>query len=202
MNNSSVGASLGEAATLLTSLVGHSARAGLSILGALGAAPEKMLCDFTQGRGIIGDCNCDIPPPCWQPQPLGEVTSFVAPGGQATMRFRITNSSFSTRIIQFKSSPPTVVTFSENPVTLAPLQRHVVSAFLQIPSSDKQGSEQEVVIFVRGCRNYYVRWTVKVMDCGATMCNEVELDDGPDLIHHWYDHFYCPRECQDQRTNK
>jgi hypothetical protein len=201
MNNSNVGASLGEAATLLTNLVGHSAKVGLSILGALGTVPEKLLCEVSQGRGIIGGCDCDIPSPCWEPQSLGEVTSFVAPGGQATMRFRITNSSFSSRIINFLASPAASVTFSENPVTLAPLQRHVVSAFLQVPANAKQGTEQEVVIFVRGCRNYYVRWTVKVMDCGATMCNEVELDDGPDLIHHWYDHFYCRRECQDQRTH-
>jgi hypothetical protein len=32
------------------------------------------------------------------------------------------------------------------------------------------------------------------------MCNEVEINDCPDMIHHWYDHFYCHRHCQDQRT--
>jgi hypothetical protein len=29
------------------------------------------------------------------------------------------------------------------------------------------------------------------------MCadTEVEIEDCPDLIHHWYDHFYCERPC-------
>jgi hypothetical protein len=30
--------------------------------------------------------------------------------------------------------------------------------------------------------------------CGAS-CPEVEVDDCPDNIHHWYDHFYCERGC-------
>ena len=201
MNNSNIGTSLGEAATLFTNLIGHSAKAGLSILGALGAVPEKLLCDIGQGRPIMSDCGCEIPPPCWQPQPLGEVTSFAAPGAQATLRFRITNATFSARTIDFIASPATNVTFSEDPVSLAPLQRRVVLAFFQVPSSTKEGSEDEVVIFIRGCRNYYVRWTVKVMDCGSTMCNEIDLEDEPDLIHHWYDHFYCHRECQ-KRTQR
>jgi len=24
---------------------------------------------------------------------------------------------------------------------------------------------------------------------------DIEIEDCPDLIHHWYDHFYCPRPC-------
>jgi hypothetical protein len=29
----------------------------------------------------------------------------------------------------------------------------------------------------------------------------VEVEDCPDLIHHWYDHFYCDRPCTDRKPN-
>jgi hypothetical protein len=28
------------------------------------------------------------------------------------------------------------------------------------------------------------------------------VEDCPDLIHHWYDHFYCPRPCIEERSNR
>jgi len=204
VNNSTLGPSLGEAVMLMRNLFGHSAQIGMGILGALGQSSSKALCEAVQGRKPfgLGCCDtCDVPPPCWEPQPLGQVTSFVAPGGQATIRFRVTNCGFSARTITFASIKPVPgLTFSPPSLTLGPLERGVVSASLQIPAAAKQGEEHELVLLVHGCKNYYLRWVIKVAACGVDMCNEVEVNDCPDMIHHWYDHFYCHRHCQDQRT--
>lgn len=204
MNNSTFGPSLGEAVMLMRNLFGHSAQIGMGILGALGESSSKVLCEAVQGRTPfeLGGCDtCDIPPPCWEPQPLGQVTSFVAPGGQTTVRFRVTNCGFSPRTITFASIKPVPgLSFSPPSLTLGPLERGVVSASLQIPAAAKQGEEHELVLLVHGCKNYYLRWVIKVAACGVDMCNEVEVNDCPDMIHHWYDHFYCHRHCQDQRT--
>ena len=109
MNNSTVGSSLGEAVMLMRDLFGHSAQIGMGILGALGQSSSKALCEVVQGRaplGLGGCDTCEVPAPCWEPQPLGQVTSFVAPGGQATIRFRVTNCGFSARTITFGSMEP------------------------------------------------------------------------------------------------
>jgi hypothetical protein len=202
MNNSTFGPSLGEAVMLMRNLLGHSAQIGMGIVGALGQGSSKALCAAVQGRTPLGlGCDtCDVPPPCWEPQPLGQVTSFVAAGGQATIRFRVTNCGFSPRTITFASIKPLPgLTFSPTSLTLGPLERGVVSASLQIAATAKQGEEHELVLLVHGCKNYYLRWVIKVAACGVDMCNEVEVNDCPDMIHHWYDHFYCRRHCQDQR---
>ena len=34
---------------------------------------------------------CTIPSPCWMPRCLGEVSSFVCPGGAASIRIQVTN---------------------------------------------------------------------------------------------------------------
>jgi hypothetical protein len=79
------------------------------------------------------------------------------------------------------------------------MERGVVTASMEVATDVKEGFEEDLVLFVRGCRNYYLRWIITVADCGVDTCNEIEVDDCPDMIHHWYDHFYCPRHCQEQR---
>lgn len=201
MKNSSVGPPLGEAVMLMRNLFEHSAQIGMGILGALSEGSSKTLCDVVQGRSAIGGCDpCEIPAPCWEPQPLGEVTSFVAPGGKGTLRFRVTNCGFNQLLVMFGTMKPAPgLSFSPSNLNLGPLERGVVSATFVVSADVKKNFVEELVILIQGCRNYYLRWTVKVADCGVDMCNEIEVEDCPDNIHHWYDHFYCPRQCQDQR---
>jgi hypothetical protein len=190
---------------LVRNLFGHSAQIGMGILGALGQSSSKILCDTVQGRmpfaALSGCHTCEIPPPCWEPQPLGQVTSFVAPGGQATIRFRVTNCGFDERKILFDNLKPFPdVTFVPSHLMLGPLERGMVSAAVKTPAEAKPGAEHELVLLVRGCKFYYLRWVLKVAACGVNMCNEVEVNDCPDMIHHWYDHFYCHRHCRDFKT--
>jgi hypothetical protein len=50
-------------------------------------------------------------------------------------------------------------------------------------------------VWIHGCVEHAVRWTVRVAGRGGDSCNELDIDDCPDYVHHWYDHFYCARPC-------
>jgi hypothetical protein len=69
---------------------------------------------------------------------------------------------------------------------------------LEVPASAEVGERQKSVVWVRGCNTHYLRWTVEVARRGASRCRDVDIDDCPDLVHHWYDHFYCDRPCPHQ----
>jgi hypothetical protein len=140
-------------------------------------------------------CSCHIPQPCWMPRSLGDVTCHVCPGGKATLRIRVTNCGISRNEIriavasnEIKVEPPSL--------TLSPMERGTFNLSVELPAAANTGEEREALIWVVGCMNHYLRWTVKVAKRGADCCHEVSVDDCPDYIHHWYDHFYCLRPCQ------
>jgi len=81
-------------------------------------------------------------------------------------------------------------------LALGPMQRAAAVVSLTIGVDQPFGEERDLLIWVRGCREHFLRWTITVASKGIDACQEVEVDDGPDLIHHWYDHFYCNRSCQ------
>jgi hypothetical protein len=70
----------------------------------------------------------------------------------------------------------------------------VVLSF-EVPATDSDGHTRKLIVWIDGCQRHYLRWTI-VSTCAAQdCCAEVAVEDGPDLIHHWYDHFYCQRDC-------
>lgn len=141
-------------------------------------------------------CGCDIPPPCWMPRELGEVRSRVCAGGTVTLRVRVTNCDASPRKIAFEAQPASAgVTIDPPALALDPLERRVVVASLAIPATAGIGEEREALVWVRGCRDHVVRWTVRVASRAGDCCHEIDVEDCPDLVHHWYDHFYCDRPC-------
>lgn len=134
-------------------------------------------------------CSCDIPPPCWLPRDLGTVRSHVCAGGRAILRLRVENCSPSPREIRVEAAAP--VKLQPTKLSLGPLERGVVVA-----SVDDPAPEAEHLVWVRGCYDHLVRWDVSVSRRGGRdSCHEVDVEDCPDFVHHWYDHFYCERPC-------
>ena len=72
-------------------------------------------------------------------------------------------------------------------------ERGTVIASLAIPAKAGVGEEREGLIWVRGDRDHVLRWTVRVTSHAGNCCHEVDVADCPDLVHHWYIHFYCER---------
>jgi hypothetical protein len=149
-------------------------------------------------RGRASGC-CHVPPPCWMPQPLGDCISHVGQCKTACVRVVITNVDRVGRTITVDSSNKTV-TVSPGSLTLGPLERGTISVCVDIPQDTAAGTRIETVIRIHGCKESYLRWTVSVGTLGLDACHEITVDDGPDHVHHWYDHFYCVRGCRDQRT--
>jgi len=200
MKNSTVTErSLLKAVEAWSDLMNEGARLSLDVLGAIGRMPMPGLGDALRGvvpaRGKACSCGCDIPPPCWMPQPLGDVTSHVCPGGTASLRIRITNRSATSRTIDLEATGASGVAIAPSALTLGPMEHGVAVASFTLEGTAECGEKHEALVWVRGCRDHVLCWTVKVSDRGADCCHQVEVEDGPELVHHWYDHFYCQRPC-------
>jgi len=204
MNKSGAAPSFGEAAKALGVLFDQGAQVGMSLLGPLVSSSAKlvggMLQSATSPHGskcTCGACSCHIPPPCWQPEQLCDVETEVCPGGTATIRIRVSNCDMKPHKIQFTTTGQnTGVTITPPSLTLGPMERGYVAVSLPLPAGAGPGEHREILIWIRGCKDHFLRWTVEVTHKGLTECaGEVDVDDCPDYLHHWYDHFYCHRNC-------
>jgi hypothetical protein len=145
---------------------------------------------------------CDIPDPCWMPQSLGEVKCTLAPGGTGEICLVITNEDFVAHpyAVVAAGADAGLVTATPANLKLGPKERGCVVVKLKMPNErpkrdDCCCDEVEVVIWVRGCRNHYLRWVVEWSDCSQPCCDTIYVNDTPDYVLHWYDHFYLPRQC-------
>ena len=155
-------------------------------------------------RGIKlpkGHSCCEVPEPCWMPRSLGEIECTLRPGDQGTLCLVLTNGDFRPHPYQFAATGKSAaaVSFSTPSVTLGPKERIAVTATFTVPKDsrveDCRCVDHEALIWVRGCRNHYLRWTVDEAACAKPCCHEIEVNDDPDYVLHWYDHFYMPRPC-------
>ena len=185
MSEKSGTATLADAAKAVGDLLGPAAKSGLDLLGQI-----KL-----PSLGSSSGCGCEIPPPCWMPQPLGEYTNEACPGSKAVLTLAITNCGIEGRTVKVVATNKAVKVEPAS-LTLGPLEEGVVTLSLDVPAGATKGQTQKSLVWVHGCKTHYLRWTVEVASSGVTCAaTEVEVDDCPDLIHHWYDHFYCERPC-------
>lgn len=145
-------------------------------------------------------CDCSIPPPCWMPRALGELVSHVCPGGTALVRIRVTNCGLTTSNVSIKPAgkPDEIKAVGVVPagMQLGPMERGSFVVSIPVPATAGFGEEHEILLWVVGCMDHYLRWTVRVAKRGGdSCCNEIEVQDCPDYTHQWYDHFYCLRPC-------
>ena len=194
-----------EAADGLVGLMDAAVRMGEDLLDALqGRRTTGLVSTLQRTMPSLpmarGGCTCHIPPPCWMPRDLGEIRSRVCAGGTATLRVRVTNCSASPRKVAIEARPDSAeLTIDPSSLALGPLERGVALASLAMPAKAGVGEERETLIWVRGCRDHVLRWTVRVASRAGDCGHEIDVNDCPDLVHHWYDHFYCERPCGHRR---
>jgi hypothetical protein len=153
-----------------------------------------------RARTMLVGC-CDIPPPCWMPRSLGRVTSHVCPGGVATVRLRVKNCGAASESIRVEGAgmpSGAAVTIDPGSLSLGSMEEDVVTATLTAPATAAKGDSIHGLLWVLGCSRHYVEWTVRIGFGGCDSLHEVDVADCPDFIHHWYDHFYCERPCDDR----
>jgi hypothetical protein len=198
---------LGEVHKALCNLFNAQMKLGLDLLTAFTGLSVPCLpkpfqqtgCHTRTGCQTRAGC-CEIPPPCWVPRSLGECVSHVCPCQTACIRLVLTNcDAGSRRVIRVEAAGPHVKV-SPAKLVLEPLERASVEIRILVPAETKPGEKLESVVRIYGCREYYLRWVVSVGTIGFNSHHEIEVEDCPDLIHHWYDHFYCHRPCRHQQT--
>ena len=180
--------SLGDAAKAFGDLVGQGTKIGLGLLDSIKLPLPTRSCG----------CNCDIPPPCWEPQPIGDVMTKACPGNKAVLRLHVKNCGSHGRTVTVDATDKSV-SASPASVAIGPYEEELVLVSFEVPAAANEGEMHSTVVWVRGCYVHYLRWTVDVTCKGASCCNDVDVSDCPDLVHHWYDHFYCDRSCQNLR---
>jgi hypothetical protein len=175
--------------------------AGTSMLDSL--AGSSTLSSLQARLPRATTCSCHIPPPCWMPREHGPVTTHVCAGGTATLRLRITNCSIETSTVSVEVKGPGAANVKVAPasLSLSPLERGIVALSLATNATDAKGTEHETLVWIHGCVEHVVHWTVKVAGRGGHSCQELDLDDCPDYVHHWYDHFYCARPCRHAQSS-
>jgi hypothetical protein len=173
----------------LAGLISSAAKAELELLGSL-----------TQPKRPWGCRSCEIPPPCWVPEPLGAFTSAAVAGGSGMLRLTIVNcATTDARTIMVTATNATVGAKPAS-LSLGPMEEGMVELAFPIPAGSLPGQTQRTTVWIGGCREYVLRWTVVVASTAVTSHGaKLEIDDCPDLVHHWYDHFYCARPCPTQR---
>lgn len=140
--------------------------------------------------------GCEIPEPCWYPQESGDVCSRACPRSTATLRLRVLNAGATVRKIRFESESG--VTLKPATLTLEPMQRGTVTATFTVDADADKGDGLRLLVWVRGCRTHYVCWRIVVAEHDSKPV-ELDVEDRPDYLHHWYDHFYCAHPCLGER---
>jgi len=145
---------------------------------------------------------CDIPEACWMPKPLGEVHCRVKTGDTGRVNLIVTNNDYLPHVVTAQSTGQNagLVAFAPNNVALGPKERTTIVAQFTAPN---QPGRYEMLLWVTVCSDHYLRWTVEVGEkCGDPCCYEVTIDDTPDHVVHWYDHFYCAKPCMGTHGKK
>jgi hypothetical protein len=144
--------------------------------------------------------SCEIPPPCWMPRPLGEIHSLVCPGATAIAHVQVTNCQARASLVKAAfTEGKYAAEVTPDELTLSPMERGWFTAKVTVPADACKGEKTERLLWVLGCNAHFLRWIVEPADGVASSCHDIPVDDCPDLIHHWYDHFYCNRPCFERR---
>ena len=138
---------------------------------------------------------CHVPPPCWMPRVLAECASYVGTCDTACVRVVVTNCDRTAHPVRVRVEGDEGVKVTPQSADVGPLQRVTFEVCRKIPDDTERGHSFESLIWIEGCRQHVLRWTVHVDAVGLDSCHEMAIDDCPDYRHHWYDHFYCIRSC-------
>jgi hypothetical protein len=174
------GAALGAIASMLNGPA--------QVAGALAGALSK--------RSLSG-C-CEIPPPCWEPRPVGTCFLQITPGGSATIRVHVSNCGWTRQVMTITALGRlgAWMTFAPTTWLLGPQERGTILVTVHAPAAATIGAALSGPLIIRGCRDHFARIEVSITDCATCAnCCDVTVNDCADQIHHWYDHFYCPRPC-------
>jgi hypothetical protein len=88
------------------------------------------------------------------------------------------------------------LTFEPTTVVVGPQEQATIRVTARVPDRALAGHSVSGPLLIRGCNDYVAQLAIRVAECTRPPCCDLFVRDCPDHIHHWYDHFYCPRPCR------
>ncbi len=155
MNKGGFGASQGDSSKGFGDLVDQGMQFGMAILGQMVSSSAQIFGGIFQSltSSQTSNCCCEIPPPCWEPNRLGEVTSLACPAGTASVLLRVTNCNTRGSKVKVRTTgQDSGVTITPNELTLGPMERGVVAVSLSLPANAGTGERREVLIWLHGSK--------------------------------------------------
>ncbi|MEO7104470.1 MAG: hypothetical protein ABI311_13810 [Gemmatimonadaceae bacterium] len=146
--------------------------------------------------------GCAIPAPCWEPKHAGDCAMQLRPGQKALISVHVTNCGWIRQMVTVTGMGKLAgwLSFAPTVLVLDAQERATFAVQLKVPEDMSVGKRLSGPLLLRGCRDHFVRLDVTVSDCGGMAVCDVAINDCADNVHHWYDHFYCPRPCNVQRV--
>jgi len=175
-----------------------STRALGDTIAALYNVPIQLASAVSGGLASRQSQGCEIPPPCWEPRPAGRCQLDLPPGATATIRVHVTNCGWARQVVGITATGRLAGIVKLEPTTLIvePQDQATFKVSVHLPDKVPAGEVLSGALLVRGCLDHFARVTVRVAECASATCCDIQVQDCPDHIHHWYDHFYCPRPCR------
>ena len=148
--------------------------------------------------------GCEIPPPCWEPRPVGNCSLLLPPGATGTVRVHVDNCGWSRQVVRITAGGWLAgwLTFDPTTLVIGPQERATFRVSVRVPDGAKPGASVAGPLLIRGCLDHAAHLTVRVAECSQPPCCDLIVQDCPDHIHHWYDHFYCFRPCRRSPTTR
>ncbi|MEM7059631.1 MAG: hypothetical protein AAF557_18760 [Pseudomonadota bacterium] len=172
-------------------------------------AGSKILAETVGDMSLPAGKSCaDIPEPCWMPKAAGEVTCNLCRGDHGELCLNVVNCDFRHRTFEVSAAGEdgNLVQIANKKFTLGPKERVVVPVRITVPfKGDDDNDDRErsccdcdaldVLIWVKGCNNHYIRWVICIGERSGKCCHDITVEDTPDYELHWYDHFHYMRPC-------
>lgn len=140
---------------------------------------------------------CDIPPACWLPRNFGNIESRSCRRGTALLRIKVSNCRPTPGEVRVHARTDARLDIKVTPdrAMIGPMECKWFTVIVTIPEDACEGEQYDLVVWVSGCNDHFARWAVTVAEGASGTCRQLEVEDCPDYVHHWYDHFYCDRPC-------
>jgi hypothetical protein len=145
-------------------------------------------------------CSCRIPTPCWLPEDLGDLVVTIEREGTARLTVRVRNKDGQPRQVtaQVTGTGSQFVAPASGGVAIPAFGYGSFTFTVTVPAQAPVGTYVDVQIAINGCRRHVLNWRIDALekcDRDAKSTQELVVCDGAELIHRWYDHFYCERPC-------
>lgn len=174
----------------MTQSIGDAAAALLAAPLNLGMAVAHSLSSVRYQR-----C-CEVPPPCWEPRIAGTCEVRAGPECKGSIYLHVSNCDWAAHTIVVTVTGAIAGLVSIVPTTLVVGAQEEATVILTFAPPERPAVLLAGAVFVHGCNEHVVRVKLGLANGSAATRCDVHINDCPDHMHHWYDHFYCPRPCR------